>query len=211
MAAQFVLYHNPMSRGRIAHWMLEETGAEYEVRLLSLEKGENRQPGFLSVNPMGKLPALAHGDVVITESAAICTYLADLFPQANLAPPIGNPARGTYLRWMFFGAGCMEPAITDRMLARPQPERRGAVGYGSYDDTINTLERALAPGPYLTGDQFTAADLYVSSALSWAMRVKAVDPRPAFLAYVERCSARPAAKRMNEQNEKYLAQMKAQS
>ena len=210
MKDNLVFFHNPQSRGRIAHWMLEETGATYEVRLLSLEKGENRQPEFLRVNPMGKLPALVHGSVVITESAAICTYLADLFPQASLAPAIGDPARGTYLRWMFFGAGCMEPAIADRMLSRPPPERRSAIGYGSYDETVDTLEKALSPGPFLLGEQFTAADLYVASALGWAMMVKAVAPRPAFQAYVERCNARPAAKRMNDQNVQYLAQMKAQ-
>jgi glutathione S-transferase len=204
-----VLYHNPMSRGRIAHWMLEETGAPYTVNLINLEKKEQKTATFLAINPMGKLPALVHHGVVVTESAAICAYLADAYPAARLAPLLGDPARGSYLRWLFFGAGCLEPAIVDRMFERPAPSRPGTMGYGTFEDTLNTLEKALSPGPCILGQQFTAADVYVASAIGWGTMVKALEPRPVFQAYVARMVARPAHQRMVAQNENYSRQLKS--
>jgi glutathione S-transferase len=209
MSEEVVLYYNPMSRARIAHWMLEETGAPYRMELISFEKGEHKKPDFLSVNPMGKLPALLHRGVVVTEAAAICAYLADAFPAARLAPPIDSPARGTYYRWMFFGAGCVDSALIDRMFARPPPARPAAMSYGNYDDALNTLEKAITPGPYILGDTFSAADVYIASQMSFGTMMKALEPRPAFAAYVQRTAERPAYKRYIEQAETFGARMKA--
>jgi glutathione S-transferase len=209
MSEEIVFYCNPMSRARIAHWMLEEVGAPYRIELVSFEKGEHKKPSFLAINPMGKLPAIVHRGVVVTECAAICAYLADAFPTARLAPRNEEPARGTYLRWLFFGAGCAEPAIVDRMLNRPQPERTAAMGYGTYADTVNVLEKALTPGPYLLGDRFSAADVYIGSQIGFGMMTKALEPRPIFQDYYARLSERSAYKRVNEQADKLTAQMKA--
>src|ERR1700682_4226420 len=149
MSEEIVFYHNPMSRGRMVHWMLEEAGAPYRMELLSFDKRENKRPEFLAVNPMGKLPAIVHRGTVITECGAIITYLGDAFPAAKLAPRLDEPVRGTYLRWMFFGAGCVDAALIDRMLLRPTPERTSALGYGRYEDLVETLEKAITPGPYV--------------------------------------------------------------
>jgi glutathione S-transferase len=209
MSEEIVFYHNPLSRAQIVHWMLEEVGAPYRVELVSFEKGEHKKPAFLAVNPMGKLPAIVHRNTVITECAAICAYLADAFPAARLAPANEEPARGTYLRWMFFGTGCLEPAVVDRMLGRPQPERTSALGYGTYHDTINTLEKALTPGPYILGDRFSAADVYVGSQIGFGMMTKALEARPIFQSYHARLTGRPAYKRFSGQVEKLVAQLKA--
>lgn len=209
MSDEVVLYYNPMSRARIAHWMLEEVGAPYRVELVSFDKGEHKKAGFLAVNPMGKLPALVHRGTAVTEAAAICTYLADAFPAAGLAPAPGAPDRGTYYRWMFFGAGCVEPALVDRMMSRPAPQRPSANGYGCYEDTVNTLEKAVAPGPFILGDRFSAVDVYIGSQIGFGMMTKSLEPRPAFASYMARIGERPAYKRANEQAEKFTAQMKA--
>jgi glutathione S-transferase len=209
MSEEIVLYYNPMSRARIAHWMLEEVGAPYRIELVSFEKGEHKKPSFLAINPMGKLPTIVHRGVVITESAAICAYLADAFPAARLAPRNEEPARGTYFRWLFFGAGCVEPAMMDHSLNRPQPERTSALGYGTYADTVNTLEKALAPGPYILGDRFSAADVYIGSQIGYGLMTKSLEPRPVFQDYMARVSERPGHKRFAEQSEKLIAQMKA--
>jgi glutathione S-transferase len=197
MMERVTFYHNPMSRGRIAHWMLEETGAPYDVKILSFEKGEHKAPEYLAINPMGKVPAIVHRGTVVTESAAICAYLADAFPQSDLAPALDDPARGTYYRWLFFGAGCIEPALVDRLFARPPVDRPGALGYGNYTDTLNALEQALAPGPYILGERFSAADVYVGSQIVWGMMTKSLEPRPAFEQYAARLSERPALQRIS--------------
>ena len=194
--AEITFYTNPMSRGRIVHWLLEELGVTYETRILDLEKGEHKKPEYLQINPMGKVPAIVHCGVVVTEAAAICTYLADAYPQAGLAPALDDPQRGTYLRWIFFGAGCIEPAIVDKMFARPAVERKSALGYGSYDDTLNALETALKPGPFILGERFSAADVYVGAQVQWGLMVKGLEPRPVFLQYVERIGARPALQKL---------------
>ena len=209
MTEEVVLYYNPMSRARIVHWMLEEVGAPYRTELLSFEKGEHKKPAFLAVNPMGKLPAIVHRNTVVTECGAICAYLADAFPAARLAPANGEPARGTYFRWLFFGAGCVDSALIDRMFSRPPPERTAALGYGCYTDTLNALEKALTPGPYILGDRFSAADVYIGAQIGFGLMTKSLEPRPVFQSYVARLSERPAYKRFNEQADKVLAQMKA--
>jgi glutathione S-transferase len=202
MSDTIVFFHNPMSRGRIVHWMLEEVGAPYEIKLLEFEKAEHKKPDYVALNPMGKIPTIVHRGVVVTEAAAICAYLADAFPAAGLAPAIDDPKRGTYLRWLFFAAGCGEPALTDKMLGRAAPaERKGAIGYGSYEDTMNALEKAIGAGPFILGERFSAADVYVASLLGWGIATKAIEPRPVFVDYVKRASARPAYQRAAARNE----------
>jgi glutathione S-transferase len=208
MSNTITFYHNPQSRGRIVHWMLEEVNAPYEIKVVNFEKMEHKAPEFLSINPMGKIPAIVHRGTVITESAAICAYLADAFPAAGLAPALDDPKRGTYLRWLFFGAGCLEPAIIDHMFSRPAPSRPAALGYGNFEDTVNTLERALTPGPYLLGDRFSAADVYTCAAIGWGLMMKALEPRPAFSDYVGRLTQRPAYQRFTTQSDG-LAKKKA--
>jgi glutathione S-transferase len=205
--SELIFFHYPLSRARIVHWMLEETGAPYEVKLVNMEKGEHKRPEFLAINPMGKLPSIQHGATVVTEAAAICAYLADAFPAANLAPAPDSPDRGTYYRWMFFGAGCVEPAMVDHLFNRPQVDRPSTLGYGSYENTMNTLEKALAPGPYILGERFSAADVYVGSQIAWGMRMKGIEPRPAFQKYVGMLMERPAFKRVLAQNEEYMKQL----
>lgn len=195
MSDEIVFYHNPQSRGRIARFMLEEVGAPYRVELLSFERGEHKRPEYLAINPMGKIPAIVHRGVVVTEAAAICAYLADAFPAAGLAPALDDPARGTYLRWLFFGAGCVEPALADKALGRSAPERRSTLGYGTYEDTVNALEKAITPGPYILGERFSAADVYVGSEIQYGLATKGLEPRPAFVEYAKRVATRPAFQR----------------
>jgi glutathione S-transferase len=201
MTDKIAFYHNPQSRGRIVHWMLEEANAPYEIKVVDFEKKEHKSADFLSINPMGKIPAIVHRGTVITESAAICAYLADAFPAAGLAPALDDPKRGTYLRWLFFGSGCLEPAIIDQMFSRPPLSRPTAMGYGNYADTLNTLEKALTPGPFVLGDRFSAADVFIGSAMGWGLALKALEPRPVFGAYLARMLERPAYQRANAQNE----------
>lgn len=210
MSDDLVLYYNPMSRAGIAHWMLEEVGAPYRLELLSFEKREHKRPEYLAVNPMGKLPALVHRGTVVTEAAAICAYLADAFPQAKLAPAVDDPRRGAYYRWLFFAAGTLEYAALDKSSNR-EPVSASRIGYGTYDDTINTLEKALTPGPWVLGEMFSAVDVFLGSAVVWGMMAKSIEPRPAFASYAERCGARPAAQRSREAQMKYIAELKAQS
>ena len=136
-----------------------------------------------------------HRGVVVTEAAAICTYLADAFPKAGLAPAFDDPARGTYLRWMFFGAACIESAIIDRMLERPASVPPMSLGYGSYDATLNALEKAVTPGPFVLGERFSAVDVYLASQIGWGLGTKALEARPAFERYSARCTDRPAFQR----------------
>ncbi len=209
MSEEVVFYHNPMSRGRMVHWMLEEIGVPYRIELVSFDKGEHKKAAFLAVNPMGKIPTIVHRGTAVTETGAIITYLADAFPAAKLAPGIDEVARGTYLRWMFFGQGCIEPAIIDRMLARPPGDKPMALGYGCYDDVVNTVEKALQPGPYILGDRFSAVDVYIGSQLGFGMMTKSLEPRPVFQSYLALLAQRPAYQRFNEQSDKLAAQMKS--
>jgi glutathione S-transferase len=203
--SNLTLYHAAPSRSSVVHWMLEEVGEPYDVQLMSLKKGENRAADYLKVNPMGKVPALRHGDVVITESAAICAYLADAFPQARLNVPVDDPRRGPYLKWLFFGPSCVEPAIIDRLFPRTGDIPRAALGYGDYDTVIEVLAAAVRNGPFLMGEQFTAADVVIGSALRWGMMFKGLPERPEFVAYAGRVAERPAAKRATQKDHELAA------
>jgi glutathione S-transferase len=185
--------------------MLEELGEPYDIHLMSLKKGDNRTADYLKVNPMGKVPALRHGDVVITESAAICTYLADAFPQAKLNVPVGDPRRGVYLKWLFFGPSCVEPAMMDRMFPRKDDAPRAALGYGDYDTVIDVLAEAVRGGPYILGEQFTAADVVIGSGLRYGMMFKGIPERPEFVAYGGRLAERPALKRATAKDQELAA------
>jgi glutathione S-transferase len=193
--ANLTLYHASPSRSSIVLWMLEELGQPYDLKLLRLSEGDNMKPDYLAINPMGKVPALKHGDTVITEGAAICTYLADEFPEAKLAIPIGTPRRGVYLKWLFFGPSCIEPAVIDRAAPRKEPARRGMLGYGDFDTVMNVVAQAIAKGPWLMGEQFTAADVIVGANLRFGMMFKMIPERKEFSDYAARIAARPAAQR----------------
>jgi len=198
MPDTLTFYTNPMSRGRIARWMLEEVGAPYETVVLdygTTMKGAD----YLAVNPMGKVPAIRHGDTVVTEAAAICAYLADAFPGSGLAPPPGDKLRGPYYRWLFFAAGPVEAAVTAKALGLLAPADKAAMaGYGSFDTVIAALETAIAPGPYICGDRFTAADLYVGAQIGWGLMFGTMPKSPGFEAFYDRLKIRPAAIRANE-------------
>ena len=203
--AKLTLYHAAPSRSSITRWMLEEIGEPYDIHLLSLSKGDNRAPEYLAVNPMGKVPALKHGDTVITEAAAICAYLADEFPHAKLNVPIGTPCRGVYLKWLFFGPSCIEAAMIDRASPRKEEARRAMLGYGDFDTVMDVTAKAVAKGPFLMGEQFTAADVIVGSTLRWGMMFKLLPERPEFVAYTNRLAARPALQRAEAQDKELAA------
>jgi glutathione S-transferase len=201
MSSKLTLYHAAPSRSSIVHWMLEELGEPYDIHLLSFKKGENRAPEYLAVNPMGKVPALRYRDVVITEAAAICTYLADEFPQARLNVPVGDPRRGIYLKWLFFGPSCLEPAIIERAYPRNEAPPRGMLGFGDFETVVDVLAAAAAAAqPYLLGQQFTAADVVIGSGPGWGMMFKRLPERPEFTKYVARLNERPALKRAKEKD-----------
>jgi glutathione S-transferase len=177
--SDLLLYHISPSRSSIVLWMLEEIGEHYDIKLLDLKKGENREPAYLAVNPMGKVPALSHRGVVITEAAAICCYLADRFPARRLAPAIADPKRGPYLKWLFFGPSCLEPALIDRMMKR-EGGQRSALGWGDFDSVVSVLREAVSRTPFLLGDDFTAADVVIGSGLRWGMMFKGLPELPEF-------------------------------
>jgi glutathione S-transferase len=195
MADELIFYTNPMSRGRIARWMLEETGAPYTTEILGFESSM-KAPDYLAVNPMGKVPAIRHGKTVVTECAAICAYLAETFPEAGLAPTAEE--RGSYYRWMFFAAGPLEAATTNRALGFHTPaDKSRMAGYGSYADVMDTLEKAVSALPYIAGNRFTAADVYVGSHVGWGLSFGTFEKRQAFADYVGRVTDRAAYKRAN--------------
>ena len=202
--SDLTLYTNPMSRGRIARWMLEEVGVEYDTVVVSFGDETIR-----AVNPMAKVPTIVHEGTTITECAAICAYLADAFPEAGLAPPIDQ--RGDYYRWLFFGAGPIEQAVTSKSLGwTPTTEQQGMVGFGDFDRVMDVLEGAVSGlgDRWLTGDTFTAADLYIGAHLGWGTGFGTMPKRDAFMAFVERVNARPAAQRANALDDALMAEMK---
>ncbi len=196
MTDELIFYTNPMSRGRIARWMLEEVGASYRTEVL--EYGTTmKAEAYLAINPMGKVPAIRHGDVVVTEAPAICAYLADAFPEAGLAP---LPAeRGAYYRWLFFAAGPVEAAVTNRHLGFEVPaDKEAMVGYGTFGAVMDALETAVAGGGCVAGERFSAADVYVGSHIGWGLRMGSIEERPAFSEYWSRIGTRDAWHRANE-------------
>jgi glutathione S-transferase len=208
MADELVLYTNPMSRGRIIRWMLEETGQPYRTEVV--DYSNIKGAAYLSVNPMGKVPALRHGDSVVTEAAAICAYLADAFPQAGLAPPPGDRQRAPYYRWLFFAAGPVEAAISDKALGFVVlQERERMIGYGRIEHVMSALEAAVSQHDYLIGDRFTAADLYVGSQLGFGMMFGTIEKHPAFEQYWNRLSARPAYLRAKELDDAQVPRQQA--
>jgi len=198
MTDDLVFYTHPMSRGRIVRWMLEEVGRPYRTELLDFAT-TMKAADYLAINPMGKVPAIRHGKTVVTEAAAICAYLADAFPEAGLAPPHGHPLRGPYYRWMFFAAGPLEAALSNKAMGFVVPAgREGMVGYGRLADVINTLESAVSEGEYLAGDRFTAADVYVGAQIGFGLQFGSIEKRAAFERYWQRLAQRPAAQRAKE-------------
>ena len=196
MPDDLVFYTNPMSRGRIVRWMLEEVGAPYRTEIVEYGAAM-KAPDYLAINPMGKVPAIRHGEVVVTECAAICAYLADAFPDAGLAPPPAE--RGPYYRWLFFAAGPLEAAAMNRALGFAVPEdKERMIGYGTFAATMDTLEEALSGDAYVAGDSFTAADVYIGSHVFWGLQFESIEKRPAFEAYWDRLKDRPALQRANE-------------
>lgn len=207
MPDELILYTNPMSRGRIARWMLEEVGVPYRREILTFG-GTIKSPDYLRVNPMGKVPTLIHGDKVITECAAICAYMADAFPQAGLAPP--QRERADYYRWLFFAAGPLEAAVSNRALGFKVPDdKQVVIGYGRYEDVIDTLDDALSNRTYIAGSSFTAADVYLGSHLMWGMHFGSFEKRPAFEAYVGRIHDRPAHLRATELDDADMKELEA--
>ena len=185
------LYWCPRTRSFSALWLMEETGQPYERVLIDLNKNDQKSPDYLKINPMGKVPALQDGDVSVAESAAICAYVAERYPEAELAPPVGDPRRAKYLQWLFFGPGCIEPAmvqVSTKIEMNPV-----AAGWGDAQRVFDVLDDALAKGPWLLGETFSAADIIIGSGLNFSVRLfKMIASRPSFEAYIERCMARPA-------------------
>jgi glutathione S-transferase len=208
MAAELVFYTNPMSRGQTVRWMLEEVGAPYETQIMGYGTSMKEEP-YLSVNPMGKVPAITHNGNVVTEVAAICCYLADAFPDAGLAPPVDQ--RADYYRWIFFTSGPVEAAFSNRSAGwEPTPEKQRMFGYGNYDLAIGTLEKALTGRTYIAGDRFTAADLFVGANVNFMLQFKMLEPTATFTDYAARMTDRDAYRRAQEIDGKLIAEMQAQ-
>ncbi len=207
MASEIVFYTHPTSRGRIVRWMLEEIGVDYTTEIV--EYGQPmKSSDYLAINPMGKVPALRHGDAVVTEAAAICAHLGDAFPEAGLAPAAG--ARGAYYRWLFFGAGPLEASTTNRHFGFTVPDDGvGMIGYGTWEHVMDVLDEALAGGGYIAGEDFSAADIYIGCQVGWGMHYGTVDKRPAFEDYWARLSAREACRRATAMDDELMADAKS--
>ena len=202
------LYHCPQTRSGTTLWMNEELGGPCEIRLVNLQKGEQKSAEYLAVNPMGKVPALVDDGVVVTEAAAICAHLADRYADRGLAPKQGDAQRGAYYRWMFYAPSCIEPLMLDKLskTARANP---GAVGYGDEASVLGTLRAALEGREFILGDRVSAADVVLGSTLNFAMMFGAIEKTELFRSYTERLMSRPAAKAANERNAGFMAQMEA--
>ena len=196
MSDDLIFYTNPQSRGRIARWMLEEVGAEYSTEVIEYGK-EMKSPPYIDINPMGKVPAISHRGHVVTETAAICAYLADAFPDAGLAPT--PEERGAYFRWLFFAAGPLEAAVINHHLGFEVPsEREGMIGYGTFGTVIDVLESELAKTDYAAGSRFTAADVYLGSHIGWGFQFETIEKRSALVDYWTRIKGRAARQRAED-------------
>jgi glutathione S-transferase len=188
------LYWSPRSRSFSALWLMEETGQPYERVLTDISKGAQKTAEYLAINPMGKVPALRDGEATLAEAAAICAYVAERYPQANLAPPLGDPLRAKYLYWLFFAPSCIEPAMVQ--LATKIEMNPVAAGWGDAQRVFDVLDAALEKGPWILGETFSAADIAIGAGLNFAVRLfKMVPSRPSFDRYIDRCAARPAFQR----------------
>jgi glutathione S-transferase len=195
--SQITLFHTPQTRSSGTLALLEELGAPYKLHALNMKTGEHRQSAYLAINPMGKVPAILHGDALITEQVAIGIYLGDLFPEAGITPAIGDKLRGPYLRWYVFYAACLEPALVDRAMKR-DPGSVGMSPYGDFDTTVNTVATQLTKGPWLLGDRFTCADVLWGSALTWMTGFGMIEAVPPIKAYIDRWNARPSVNAVAE-------------
>jgi len=202
---KITFYHAPNSRSGGTLVLLEELGADYDMKVLNLKRNEQRGADYLAVNPMGKVPAIVHDGALVTEQVAIYIYLADLYPEAGLAPAIGDPLRGPYLRWLAFYAGCLEPALADKAAGHVPPSASSSP-YGDYDTVINTVVAQLEKGAYLLGERYTAADVLWGGALYWTVNFGLVPKLPAIERYIDRVSARPATRRAREMDAKLAAE-----
>ncbi|MEO8778395.1 MAG: glutathione S-transferase C-terminal domain-containing protein [Rhodanobacter sp.] len=187
-------FHAPQTRSGATRALIEELGVEVDMHVLNLKAGDTRKPAYLAVNPMGKVPAIRHGEALVTEQPAVMMYLADLYPAARLAPPMGDPLRGPYLRWMVFYGSCFEPAVVDKSMQR-DPAPPSTSPYGDFDTMLKTLTDQLDRGPYLLGETFSAADVLFGTALNWMTQFKLVPEMPVIHAYIERVTSRPALQR----------------
>jgi glutathione S-transferase len=203
-------YHSPNSRSAGTRILLEELGADYDLHALNMKMGEQRLPAFLAINPMGKVPAIVHGDALVTEQGAIYLYLADLYPEAGLAPPLGDPLRGPYLRWMVYYGSSFEPAMIDRALKR-EPAPLTMCPYGDFETMLTTLTTQLKKGPYLLGERFSAADVLWGRALQWTTAFKIIPETPEITAYIGRITARPAFQRAAAADAELVAKHEAEA
>jgi glutathione S-transferase len=201
---QITLFHAPNTRSTGALILLEELGAQYQLQVLNMKAGEQRGADYLAVNPMGKVPAIRHGDALVTEQVAIFLYLADLYQEAGLAPALDDPLRGPYLRWMVYYGSCFEPALVDRAMKR-EPAAPSTSPYGDYDTMLKTLTDQLAKGPYLLGERFSAADVLWGTALTWTTMFGLVPDLPVISAYMARVNARPAVARVRAKDAELAA------
>ena len=201
---QVIFFHSPHTRSTGALTLLEELGADYRLHVLDTKANEQRGPEYLAINPMGKVPAILHGDALVTEQVAVFLYLADLYPEAGITPAIGDPLRGPYLRWMAFYGSCFEPAVVDRAQGNP-PAPPTMCPYGDYDTMLKTLPDQLARGPYLLGERFTAADVLWGTALRWTTMFQLVPEMPVIRTYIDRINARPAVARVNAKDAELAA------
>lgn len=206
--AEITFYTNPMSRGQIARWMLEEVGTDYEHVILDYA-ASMKAPEYLAINPMGKVPAIVHGGQVVTEGAAICAYLADAFPDAGLAPT--DDERASYYRWLFFAAGPVEAAVIDKSMGwAPAADKQAMVGYGNFDQVVDVLDAQIGANDYVCGDRFTAADVYFGSQIVWGTQFGTLPERDSFARYVERLTARPAYRKAKKIDDDLIAAMQAE-
>jgi glutathione S-transferase len=204
--ADLTFYTNPQSRGRIVRWMLEEVGEPYETQVI--EYSDLKNPEYLAVNPMGKIPAIRHRNQVVTECAAICAYLADVFPTAGLGPR--DDEKANYYRWLFYAAGPVEAAVSNQAMGwEPTPERERMFGYGNFSRVLSVLDDLFSQRDYVCGDRFTAADVYVGSQIMFPMQFGMLEKRDSFVRYADRLQQRDAYKRANEIDEKIIAETQA--
>ena len=201
---RITLYYSPQSRATGARILLEELGAPYDLHVLNMKVGEQRQPAYLAVNPLGKVPAIRHGEALVTEQVAIYIYLADLFPQAGLTPALDDIRRGPYLRWIAYYGSSFEPAVIDSFMKRePAPVTQSP--YSDYDSMLGALEAQLSKGPYLLGERMTAADILWGVAFSWTMMFGLVPKKDVFVRYAERITQRPAFQRISAADDEMAA------